>query len=229
MSFTPQQKAFCVVTFAKKGSPTIVQRKFGLRYGLNAVKPSKQSISRWHNEYLARGSSERKKRVNTKWVRTELKEAEVIEAFRADVNKSTRELALQERTPSKSTVYRILRAAKFHPYKIQLHQKLRPQDRAVRVEHAINQLDLIKATPFFLHDVMFSDECHFHIHGGVNHLKFRNWAQTNPHWFREEPLHSPYLRVWAAIGRRGVVGPFFFEENITGPVYLGMLQQFFFP
>lgn len=35
--------------------------------------------------------------------------------------------------------------------------------------------------------------------------------------------------MWSAIGRQGVVGPFFFNENVCGPNYLRMLQQFFLP
>uniref|UniRef100_A0A915CTX8 Uncharacterized protein n=1 Tax=Ditylenchus dipsaci TaxID=166011 RepID=A0A915CTX8_9BILA len=35
--------------------------------------------------------------------------------------------------------------------------------------------------------------------------------------------------VWAAIGRRGVIGPFFFEENVTGISYLRLPQNQFYP
>ena len=35
--------------------------------------------------------------------------------------------------------------------------------------------------------------------------------------------------VWAAIGYLAVNGPFFFEENMNGDSYLGMLQQKFMP
>lgn len=125
-----------------------------------------------------------------------------------------------------------------------MRQELRPINCEARVQHAIGILDLLEASNRFLSDVFFSDECHFHVHGGVNHQvsckfspyhlfllfqNFRYWSQENPNWYRENPLHSPYLRVWAAIGRRGVIGPYFFDENVTGESYLAMLQQFFLP
>ncbi len=47
----------------------------------------------------------------------------------------------------------------------------------------------------------------------------------NPHWYAEEPLHSPRVTVWMGIGHYGIVGPFFFEENINGPRYLAMLEH----
>lgn len=83
--------------------------------------------------------------------------------------------------------------------------------------------------PAFLTHLMFSDEAHFNLHGGVNRHNFRYWSDSNPHWFREEPLHSPRLTVWAAIGCAGVIGPVFLRENITGERYLQLLQENLFP
>jgi hypothetical protein len=42
-------------------------------------------------------------------------------------------------------------------------------------------------------------------------------------------LHSPRLTVWAAIGKNGIVGPFFTRQNITGASYLALLQDQFLP
>uniref|UniRef100_A0A915ELI6 DUF4817 domain-containing protein n=1 Tax=Ditylenchus dipsaci TaxID=166011 RepID=A0A915ELI6_9BILA len=126
MKFTPQEKAFCVIAYAKQESPSIVQRQFRTRFGDRHRKPSRASILQWYDEYQERGSSERKKRINTRWVRTELKEAEVIESFRNNVNKSTTELAREDGMPSQPTIWRILNEAKFHPYKMNLRQELLP-------------------------------------------------------------------------------------------------------
>uniref|UniRef100_A0A915EB26 Uncharacterized protein n=1 Tax=Ditylenchus dipsaci TaxID=166011 RepID=A0A915EB26_9BILA len=43
------------------------------------------------------------------------------------------------------------------------------------------------------------------------------------------PVQDKTKVVWAAIGRRGVIGPFFFEENVTGISYLRLLQNQFYP
>ena len=112
---------------------------------------------------------------------------------------------------------------------MQVHQMLTHQMRAKRVAHAQAQILHIETDPGYLQCLLFSDEAHFSIHGGVNHHNFRYWNDNNPHWCREEPLHSPRLTVWAAIGQPGVLGPFFFEQTVNGERYLQLLQQQFLP
>jgi hypothetical protein len=64
MSWTPQQKAFCVIQFAKTESQVAVQRAYRRHFNLNgfAKVPSAKSIKRWLSEYEERGTSERKKK-----------------------------------------------------------------------------------------------------------------------------------------------------------------------
>lgn len=148
--------------------------------------------------------------------------------FIANPHSSLTWAANVDNLPSRSSIHRILKDEKFHPYKLQLRQELKPVDRDKRVEHAISMLDLIDSSSF-LDNVLFSDEAHFHKHGSVNKQDFRYWCQENPRWYREAPLHSPRVTVWAAIGCRGIVGPIFFDENLNGVNYLQMLQQQFLP
>lgn len=97
-------------------------------------------------------------------------------------------------------------------------------DHETCVNFATAQLDLGQD---FFGRIIFSDEAHFHIHGHVNHQNFRYWSDENPGWYREEPLHSPRVSVWAAIGSQGVVGPVFFHNNVTAASYLELLQERF--
>lgn len=66
MSFTPQEKAFAVVTYAKEGSPSVVRTRYRARFGRHVDVPSRKSVRRWLDEYLARGTSKRKERTNTR-------------------------------------------------------------------------------------------------------------------------------------------------------------------
>jgi hypothetical protein len=229
MDLTEKQRAQCVVWYARSESFADVQRKFRTLFGRNAVAPSRQNIHNWFQKFLETGCVNRKKRSNHRFVRGELVVKEVIQAFVTDPHTSLRRLACLEGMPSATTIHRILREAGFHPYKIQLIHQLRPQDLQKRLHHAQNQLALIERNPNFINHLLFSDEAHFHVNGLVNKQDFRYWSQDNPGWFQEQPLHSPRLTVWAAIGHQGVVGPFFFEENINGVNYLDMLQQRFIP
>uniref|UniRef100_A0A915DRF2 Transposase n=1 Tax=Ditylenchus dipsaci TaxID=166011 RepID=A0A915DRF2_9BILA len=192
MSFTPQQRAFCVITlwWSERHTPT--------------HNPTK---GEWKGSLLG---------------------VDQIQGVPADQQPSIRDVARLEDTPSNSTIHRIAKD-EFHPYKMQLRQLLRPIDQQKRVVHANNQLQLLEQDERFFDKIMFSDESHFHIHGQVNRQNFRYWCETNPHWYREAPLHSPRITVWAALGRMSVVGPIFMEGNVTAASYLRLLQEKFLP
>ena len=66
-----------------------------------------------------------------------------------------------------------------------------------------------------------------HVSGYVNTQNFRIWSTKNPHQLCEKPLHPKKVTVWCAISLAGIIGPFFFEENVDGNNYLDMLYDFF--
>ena len=51
--------------------------------------------------------------------------------------------------------------------------------------------------------------------------------KKNPGWVGEESLHSPRTTVWAAIWKRGIYSPFFFDENVTSQSCFQMLKEWF--
>jgi hypothetical protein len=233
MVFTIEEKTCCVVWFATSKSVTGVQRQFRAHFHKHgngkASVPGKNQIKAWHDKFMTRGDIHRNKRTNIKWVRTDAAVNEVITRIRNDGHRSARSIAREDALPSLRSVLRILKEAKFHAYKMQLHQELKTIHSAKRREFCHAQLQLIATDPHFIHRILFSDEAHFSLHGSVNHQNFRYWSDSNPNWYREEPLHSPRLTVWAAMGHHGVVGPIFIEGNVTGTSYLSLLQQHFLP
>jgi hypothetical protein len=55
-------------------------------------------------------------------------------------------------------------------------------------------------------------------------LNLRRWASENPHWFiQARTIREASVMVWAGIIGGNVVGPFFFENNVNGEVYLNLL------
>ncbi|KAJ8944282.1 hypothetical protein NQ318_009659 [Aromia moschata] len=49
---------------------------------------------------------------------------------------------------------------------------------------------------------------------------------TNPHWIiKAHTQHPQKLNVWAGIVANRIIGPFFFEETLTGERYLEFLQN----
>jgi len=51
----------------------------------------------------------------------------------------------------------------------------------------------------------------------------------------QDPLHSPKVTVWAALSARGIIGPYFYEDQrghavtVNSERYIAMLQNFFAP
>jgi len=95
-------------------------------------------------------------------------------------------------------------------YKLQLVQKLQPNDPSKRLaffEYLLRRMD-------------------FFLSGKVNRHNTRIWGSQNPHALIEMERDSPKVNVFCAISRRRVFGPFFFsEDSVTGKVYLDMLEN----
>ena len=59
------------------------------------------------------------------------------------------------------------------PYKLQMLQELEEGDSEMRVVFAEEQLEHMEHDQNFHKNLFFSDEAHFHLHGGVNTYDFR--------------------------------------------------------
>ncbi|KAJ4449309.1 hypothetical protein ANN_00707 [Periplaneta americana] len=93
-----------------------------------------------------------------------------------------------------------------------------------------------KRTPIRdVHNMLMSDEAHFHLSGYVNKQNFRYWSPTNPYEMHEEPLYSVKVTVWCAIASFGIIDSYFFEDNngtsvtVTSQQFVRMFQQFLPP
>lgn len=118
---------------------------------------------------------------------------------------------------SKTTIYRILKEEKFHPYRMSLHQALNQND----MQRRLNFCNWIEQQPHNFHrNILFSDECTFKSDAEVNTWNFRYWSQSNPHWLREvDHQHVWKLNVWCGIYHGNIVGPVFFDENLNATRY----------
>lgn len=126
---------------------------------------------------------------------------------------------------SKTSVSRLLRRDKFHPYIMQLHQELKPQDNLCRDAFCEMFTDLIDADPGLVARICFSDESTFRLNGEVNTHNCRYWAKENPHELRVG--HSQFqekVNVWAGILGYNIIGPFFIDGNLNAQKYLDLLQ-----
>lgn len=111
MVLSLEQKVWVFKWYAASGSPKHVQIEFRKKFGRNAKAPSNVMIYRLWNEFNETGNvnDKLKKTKRPKWVRTELKEEEVLARFRNEPHLSTRSLAREEGMPSQTTVVKILK------------------------------------------------------------------------------------------------------------------------
>jgi hypothetical protein len=228
--FSNSEKARFVDWWVESGRSYVTfSRRVHAELGNHAKVPGRKAISGWVTKFRDTGSVARRTPVFSNTVRTEAKVAEVRAMLEEDPHLSVRRTA-NAADVSVGTAHAIMRGdIHFHPYKLQLVQELLPHDHAARIRFAEGQLAAIEGDPHLLENLVFSDEAHLHLSGEVNRHDFRYWSNENPHWHVGEPLHSPRVTVWAGIGHRGIVGPFFFTQTVNSERYLALLRDHVMP
>lgn len=222
---TCEQKAFCVLQFAKTESVVTVQRVFRIKFGCDP--PSDNNIRRWYHQFedtgcLCKGKSTGRPSVSEGTVER------VRESFTRSPKKSVRKDSRELQMPV-LTVWKVVRKRlKLRPYRLQLLQALKPTHHGLRTNFA-NEM-LFHDNEYFLDYVVFSDESTFHLSGHVNTNNVRIWGSENLHEMVQVQRDSPKINVFCAVSRRKVYGPFFFgEATVTGTSYLDPLEQWLFP
>ena len=197
-----------------------VERKF-------VASPSIKTVHRWINEFRNGSLNNRNRTGRPKDKRLQ----ENIENVAEHVNESSGK-SLKRRSSelkiSKTSIWRIMKLdLKLHPYKIQITQKLNPQDSVSRLDYARTMLEIFQNDEY--KNLIFSDEAHFHLCGYVNKQNFRIWAEENPLEIHEKPLHSEKVTVWCAMTHNVIIGPYFFEGTVDGEAYRHMILNFMIP
>ena len=82
--------------------------------------------------------------------------------------------------------------------------------------------------------IIFSDEAYFDLGSYVNMQNCRIWDTENPHAYIEKPTHPKRVTVWCGFMSRGIIGPFFFENEqgeaitVNDDCHQAMLNEFLF-
>lgn len=177
-------------------------------------------------KFDATGSVGNKKRV---YERDEAREVAVLGHVAMDPTLSTRKLS-DVSGVSRTTIMRMLKQHKFHPFKIRLVQELNEDDSDRRLQFCEVVSEMINGNQNYMFDICFSDECSFYLNGIVNRHNCRYWSDENPRLFREvHTQHPEKLNVWAGIYGNHIIGPFFIPGNLTGQIYLDLLENAIYP
>lgn len=193
---------------------------------------SENFIRKWIIKFQATGSAINQPRPGpSRTSRTE----EIINEVAASVRRNSR-LLIRKRAAAfnvtKSTVERVLkRDLKFHPYKIQIVQKINENDHNLSKSFCQTIIERFRT----LNTVFRSDEAHFHLNGYGNKQNCRLWSVVNPRQKDQRPLHSPKVTEWCALSVNGIIGPYFFENatgatiTVSGEVYRQKIFNYFIP
>ena len=82
--------------------------------------------------------------------------------------------------------------------------------------------------------IIVSDEAHFYLGGYVNKQNCCIWGTEDPHAYIEKPTHPKRVTVWCGFWSRGIITPFFSENEqgeaviVNGDRYRAMLNEFLF-
>lgn len=151
--------------------------------------------------------------------------AKVYASPKKSVRRTTKELGLP-----RTKIQRVLKKHHFHPYKMQLLQKLNEDDPDRRLEMCEWLLQEHHQDTDFLSSIMFSDEANFYVKGEVNRHNLRYWCDENPHWFDDmKQQGGDRIMVWCGLWKDKIFGPYFFDGNVTSEIYLTMLRDSLIP
>ncbi|CAF3664629.1 unnamed protein product [Rotaria sordida] len=100
------------------------------------------------------------------------------------------------------------------PYKPRLLQALNEDNPDRRLEFCEWILDSTQDDQTLLDQILWTDEATFRTNDRVNRHNCVYWSDTNLYFIIEQELNVPQVIVWEGIWSNGVIGPFFFKDNI---------------
>lgn len=158
-------------------------------------------------------------------IRNEDNVINVLACIEINPHLSTRQISA-ELGVSKTSVHRILKDNKLHPYHVVLHQALLDIDFDRRLDYCHWLKNMCSENPQFLNRILWTDEATFCSDGSVNLHNMHYWAGANPHWMLEVNHQNRWsVNVWCGIVGNNIIGPFIFNEHLNGEIYLNFLEN----
>ena len=105
------------------------------------------------------------------------------------------------------------------PYKLQVVQAITTAGKRKRKQCGVDMQEKLEEDEFN-ERLVLSDEATFHTNGEVNKHNVCIWGEENLYATIKHERDSPNVNALCAISKNYVHGPFFFEGNVTGDVYL---------
>lgn len=228
MGISIQQRIFLVEYVFREGNnySDLVQRLFTVKFP-GVPLPSKKSVHCLIEKFRETGSVLDAPRCGRPSIINADKLSRISASVTRSPSKSLRKLA-QEENVALATVHKVVKKTfKLFPYKVTAVQQLQLLDSEKRLRYCEWFQDFIERKTIDILDVtFFTDEAWFHLSGYINSQNSRLWSSTNPHALHETPLYDQKVGVWAAVSRRRIVGPIFFDSTINSERYCSILYEF---
>lgn len=128
-----------------------------------------------------------------------------------------------------TTLQRTIKELGFHAYRPHLLNDLTQAQKTARYHFSCTMLGMPNFPDEILPFIWFSDECRFGLDGVVNKHNCVYYSRSNPFFSITQRHTKKSVHVWCAISSIGIIGPYFFEENVDAEVYMEMLGHYFLP
>lgn len=223
------QRVRSVRLFSVTNNLQEVHRRMKAEFGPSAPKP--KTIASINKKFDVTGSVvdlPRSGRPNT--VNTEENKERLMETLLSSPEKSKSARRLSSHLHiSDRTVRRMLKELKLRPYHPRLINSLMEDDPDRRLQFAEMWLAKLEAEPELEQNVLWTDEAKFHLSGSVNRHNCVYWRHDNPNVVLPYDDKSPGVMVWGGVTFDGLIGPFFFDGNVTGETYLELIKDTVYP
>lgn len=127
---------------------------------------------------------------------------------------------------SRSAVRRILKKNGYSSFKLRVTHELLPGDYFRRMFFCEEMIERLNENPDFARNILFTDESCFPLFRRHNPAITRYWSRENKHIHVVGRTQYPQkVNVWAGILGNRIIGPFFYNGNLTTERYLDLLQN----
>lgn len=130
---------------------------------------------------------------------------------------------------SKSSVHRILKRCHWKSGIPRLVLAISEDDPDRRVEYCEWYLARCVEDARFLAKIVWSDKATFTLNGSVSRHNCTSFGPEHPHVVVGHSVNSPGVTVWCGVSSRGLIGPFFLDATVTGPMDLNLPRQSVMP
>lgn len=228
MYYTREEKVDLLECYiANNKSPALALRQYRAKFP-NRRLPEKKIFAKIYQQFRTNGSVLWNKR-RRRTVLDENKQLDILLHFEDTPETSTR-LAASDIDVKRTTLQTCLNINSYKPFKFKPVQKLQEADLNLRLEFCNTMMDR-----HFLHNIfqniIWTDESIFTTSTFIfNRKNMHYWSSQNKKSvFEVNRQGRRSVKVWCAIWRSRILGPIFYQQNLTSVRYLNLLRNEILP